>query len=268
MSQLTNHKSAEKNHLLDNKPAKLFIVLGAFFVCNAIIAEFIGVKIFAFEQTVGIHPLNWDLFGHKGALSLSAGVLLWPVVFLMTDIINEYYGKRGVKMLSYIGVSMISYAFFMIYGAIHLVPADFWVGSYTEQGVPDMQTAFATIFGQGAWIIVASIIAFLVGQIIDAMIFHQLRKITNEEKVWLRATGSTVVSQFIDSFLVLYIAFVLGPPQWPMSLFLAVGIVNYSYKFLVAVLLTPLIYLAHHLIDNYLGKEVAMAMKKRASLEG
>ena len=100
------------------------------------------------------------------------------------------------------------------------------------------------------------------------MIFHQLRKITNEEKVWLRATGSTVVSQFIDSFLVLYIAFVLGPPQWPMSLFLAVGIVNYSYKFLVAVLLTPLIYLAHHLIDNYLGKEVAMAMKKRASLEG
>ena len=86
MSQLTNHKSAEKNHLLDNKPAKLFIVLGAFFVCNAIIAEFIGVKIFAFEQTVGIHPLNWDLFGHKGALSLSAGVLLWPVAVSYTHL--------------------------------------------------------------------------------------------------------------------------------------------------------------------------------------
>ena len=231
-------------------------------------AEFIGVKIFAFEKTIGIPSLDWNLYGHQGSLSLSAGVLLWPVVFIMTDIINEYYGKRGVKLLSYIGVGMISYAFIMIYGAIQLVPADFWVGSYSNQGVPDMQVAFATIFGQGAWIIVASIIAFLVGQVIDALIFHQLRKMTKDKKVWLRATGSTVVSQFIDSFLVLYIAFVLGPPQWSFSLFLAVGTVNYTYKFLVAVFLTPLIYLAHHLIDNFLGKELALEMKTRAVLEG
>ena len=113
-------------------------------------------------------------------------------------------------------------------------------------------------------IIVASIIAFLVGQVIDATIFHQLRKWTGNDKVWLRATGSTVVSQFIDSFLFLYIAFVLGPPQWPISLFLAVGVVNYTYKFLVAVFLTPVIYLMHNLIDNYLGQELALAMKERA----
>lgn len=268
MSQHTNKPLSKTPHLLANKSAVLFIVLGAFFVCNAIIAEFVGVKIFAVEPTVGIAPLNWNLFGHKGSLSLSAGVLLWPVVFIMTDIINEYYGKRGVKMLSYIGVGMISYAFIMIYAAIHLVPAEFWVDSYTKQGVPDMQTAFAAIFGQGAWIIVASIIAFLVGQIIDAIIFQKLRKMTNNEKVWLRATGSTVVSQFIDSFLVLYIAFVLGPPQWPISLFLAVGVVNYAYKFLVAVFLTPLIYLGHNLIDNFLGEELAAAMKQNAILEG
>lgn len=267
MSELPNNSTRKTSHLLDNKPAILFIVLGAFFVCNAIIAEFIGVKIFAFEQTAGISPLNWNLFGHEGSLSLSAGVLLWPVVFIMTDIINEYFGKRGVKMLSYIGVGMISYAFFMIYGAIHLVPADFWVGSYTEQGVPNMQAAFSVIFGQGAWIIVASIIAFLVGQVIDAIVFHQLRKLTNNKKVWLRATGSTIISQFIDSFLVLYIAFVLGPPQWPISLFLAVGTVNYAYKFLVAVFLTPIIYLAHNLIDNFLGKELAETMKRKAILE-
>jgi uncharacterized integral membrane protein (TIGR00697 family) len=253
-------------NLLDNKPAILFILMGAFFVCNAIIAEFIGVKIFAFEKTVGIEPFNWNLFGHQGALSLSAGVLLWPVVFIMTDIINEYYGKRGVKLLSYIGVGLISYAFFMIYGAIHLVPADFWIGSYQDQGVPDMQVAFATIFGQGAWIIVASIIGFLLGQIIDAMVFHRLRRWTKDKKVWLRATGSTIISQFIDSFLVLYIAFVLGPPQWDMSLFLAVGIVNYSYKFLVAVFLTPIIYLSHHFIDKYLGAEQAAEMKRRAAM--
>ena len=268
MNESTSKPIKQITSILKNKPAILFIVLGAFFVCNAIVAEFIGVKIFAFEPTVGINPLNWNLFGHQGSLSLSAGVLLWPVVFIMTDIINEYYGKRGVKMLSYIGVGMISYAFFMIYGAIYLVPAEFWIGSYTEQEVPDMQAAFAAIFGQGAWIIVASIIAFLVGQIIDAMIFHQIRKMTNNKKVWLRATGSTIISQFIDSFLVLYIAFVLGPPQWSISLFLAVGVVNYSYKFLVAVFLTPLIYLAHNLIDNFLGEELAEAMKQQAILEG
>ncbi|MEM6316801.1 MAG: queuosine precursor transporter [Bacteroidota bacterium] len=253
--------------MLDNKPAILFIFLGAFFVCNAIVANFIGVKIFAVEPTIGINPMNWNLFGHVGSLSLSAGVLLWPIVFIMTDIINEYYGKKGVKILSYIGVGMITYAFLMIYGAIELTPASFWTGSYAEQGVPDMQSAFATIFGQGAWIIVASNIAFLVGQVIDATVFHRLRKWTKNDKVWLRATGSTLISQFIDSFLVLYIAFVLGPPQWEISLFLAVGVVNYTYKFIVAVVLTPAIYLAHNLIDNYLGKERAEAMKRRAILD-
>ena len=268
MSKPKHPSSISSQNILNNRPTILFIVLAAFFICNAIVAEFIGVKIFAFEQTVGINPLNWNLFGHAGSLSLSAGVLLWPVVFIMTDLINEYYGQKGVKLLSYIGVGMISYAFFMIYGAIHLVPADFWIGTYTEQGVPNMQDAFAAIFGQGAWIIVASIIAFLVGQVIDATIFHRLRKWTGNEKVWLRATGSTIVSQFIDSFLVLYIAFVLGPPQWPISLFLAVGVVNYSYKFLVAVFLTPVIYLMHNVIDNYLGKDLAEEMKQRAIMEG
>lgn len=256
------------NHFLNHRPTLLFIVLSAFFVSNALVAEFVGVKIFAFEDTVGINPLNWNLFGHSGSLSLSAGVLLWPVVFIMTDLINEYYGKKGVKLLSYIGVGMISYAFLMIYAAIQFVPADFWLTDFQEQGVPNTQSAFAVIFGQGAWIIVASIIAFLVGQVLDAAIFHKLRKWTNNGKVWLRATGSTVISQFIDSFLVLYIAFVLGPPQWDLSLFFAVGTVNYTYKFLVAVVLTPVIYLMHNVIDNYLGKDVAEAMKQRAIAEG
>jgi uncharacterized integral membrane protein (TIGR00697 family) len=98
------------------------------------------------------------------------------------------------------------------------------------------------------------------------MVFHRLRRWTKDKKVWLRATGSTIISQFIDSFLVLYIAFVLGPPQWDMSLFLAVGIVNYSYKFLVAVFLTPIIYLSHHFIDKYLGAEQAAEMKRRAAM--
>jgi len=252
------------NTIIQKKSVRLFLLLAGFFITNALIAEFIGVKIFAFEPTVGLEPFNWNLFGHQSSLMLSAGVLLWPVVFISTDIINEYYGKRAVKLLSYLTAGLISYAFLMVISSIYLVPADFWVTDYMDRGVPDMQAAFTQIFGQGAWIIVASLLAFLVGQLIDAYIFERLRKWSGDKKIWLRATGSTLVSQFFDSFIVLYVAFVLGPPQWEVSLFLAVGVVNYSYKFIVAILLTPVIYLARYLIEKYLGKTVAEQLKREA----
>jgi len=248
------------------KPTRLFIILGGFFVANALIAEFIGVKIFALEDTLGLSPFNWNLFGQKGSLNFTAGVLLWPIIFIMTDIINEYFGRKGIRLLSFLTVGLIIYAFLMIYAAIGLTPASWWVGTGTEAGVPDMQAAFASVFGQGLWIIVGSVVAFLLGQIIDVFVFHRIKKITGANKVWLRATGSTFISQFIDSFVVLYIAFVLGPQQWSMGLFLAVGIVNYIYKVSAAILLTPAIYLAHNLIDRYLGDELAEKMKTEAAL--
>ena len=225
--------------MIFDRPTKLFLVLGGFFIANAIIAEFIGVKIFALEETLGLAPLDWNLFGQTGSLNFTAGVLLWPVVFIMTDIINEYFGTRGVRLLSYLVVGLIIYAFAFAYLAIALAPASWWVGIQAKQGVPDMQAAFAVIFGQGQWIIVGSVIAFLIGQIIDVTIFHRVRRLTGERMVWARSTGSTLVSQLVDSFVVLYIAFVLGPQHWPMELFLAVGTVNYVYKFVVAIALTP-----------------------------
>ncbi len=256
-----------KYALLSNKAVRLFIVLCGFFVTNALVAEFIGVKIFAVEDTLGFPPLNWKLFGQSGSLMLTAGVLLWPVVFVMTDLINEYYGKRAVRILSYLTAGLITYAFLMVFLAINLVPAGWWVKTYETVGVPDMQAAFSQVFGQGLWIICGSLVAFLVGQVLDAGIFHKLRVITGEKQLWLRATGSTLVSQFVDSFVVLYIAFVLGPQKWSMGLFLAVGTVNYCYKFVVAVVLTPLIYLAHYLIDKYLGEELSLKMRLEAKGE-
>ncbi|NVZ07794.1 queuosine precursor transporter [Allochromatium humboldtianum] len=248
-----------------DRPTKLFIVLGGFFVCNALIAEFLGVKIFALETTLGLAPLDWNLFGQSGSLSFTAGVLLWPVVFIMTDIINEYYGRRGVKLLSYLTVGLILYAFGFAYLSIGLAPADWWVGIQSGQGVPDMQAAFSAIFGQGMWIIVGSVVAFLIGQIVDVIVFHRIRRLTGGHYIWARATGSTLISQFIDSFVVLYVAFVLGPQQWPMELFLAVGTVNYVYKFIVAIALTPLIYLGRALIDRYLGDELSKTIRERAA---
>jgi hypothetical protein len=195
-------------------------------------------------------------------------VLLWPVVFIMTDIINEYFGKRGVRFLSWMTVGLIVYAFLFAYLAIGLAPAGWWIGIQAERGVPDMQAAFAAIFGQGLWIIGGSVTAFLIGQIIDVTVFHQVRRVTGERMIWARATGSTLVSQLVDSFVVLYIAFVLGPQKWPIELFLAVGTVNYLYKFLVAIALTPLIYLGRFLIDRYLGPEQSDALKRSAAAGG
>lgn len=255
-----------------HRPTRLFVFLACFFVANALIAELIGVKIFALESTIGIEPWNFNLFGEVGALQFSAGVLMWPVVFLMTDVINEYYGMRGIRMLSYLTVGLIAYAFLMIFAAISLAPADWWQVQSVDQGVPDMQAAFRVTFGQGMLIIIGSLAAFLLAQLVDVFTFHRIKKVTGEKSLWLRATGSTLVSQLIDSFVVLYIAFKLGPElvgntiePWPWSRIFAVAIVQYAYKFSMAILLTPLIYLSHNWIDRYFGSATAEKLKAAAA---
>ena len=251
--------------LLDDRATRLFVALAAFFCANAVLAEFIGVKIFALEDSLGIAPLEWNLFGQSGSLNFTAGTLLWPIVFIMTDTVNEYFGKRGVRMISWLAAGLIVYSFVFAYLAIHLAPASWWVGAAKDQGVPDYQAAYAAIFGQGMWIIVGSLIAFLVGQLIDVQVFHRIRSRTGERHAWLRATGSTAVSQLVDSFVVLYIAFVLGPQQWPTSLFLAVGTLNYVYKMLAAIALLPLLYLLRAGIHRYLGHHRAAELRQHAA---
>lgn len=257
--------------IISHRPSRLFIILGGFFAANALVAEFIGVKIFALETTLGWQPFNFNLFGQTGALQFSAGVLLWPIVFVMTDIINEYYGKRGIRLLSFLAIGLIGYAFLMIYAAIHLAPADWWLGQNATKGVPDMQSAFSVILGQGMLIIAGSITAFMVAQLVDVVVFHRIKQATGERMIWLRATGSTIISQFFDSMVVLYIAFKLGPQlvgtvePWSWSQLLAVATVQYTYKFIMAIVLTPVIYLAHNRIDAYLGHDLAHAMKEQAT---
>lgn len=250
--------------ILTDKPARLFIFLSAFFVANALIAECIGGKIFSLEKLLGIPPFQFELFGQKGlSYNLTCGVLLWPLQFVMTDIVNEYYGPKAIRLISYIAVGLIAYAFIMFYLSINLPPADFWVGSKIPFGIADMQLAYTGVFGQGMWIIVGSIVAFLVSQIIDVAVFHRIKALTGEKWVWLRATGSTVVSQLIDSFIVLYIAFKIGN-NWSWQLVLAICILNYIYKFGMAILLTPLIYFAEARISRWLGRDVTQRMKQTA----
>ena len=243
--------------VIGSREARLFIALTGLFITNALIAEFVGVKIFALEDTLGIDSFDWRLFGQSGSLSFTAGVMLWPVVFIMTDVINEHFGVRGVRLISWLAVAFIVYAFLFAYVAIGLAPAKWWLTVGSESGVPDMQAAFATIFGQGMWTIGGSVTAFLVGQLIDVAVFQRIRAATGERWIWLRATGSTAISQLIDSFIVLYIAFVLGPQHWPIPLFLAVGTVNYLYKMSMAIALIPLLYAGRRLIRAYLAAPLA-----------
>jgi queuosine precursor transporter len=246
-----------------DKANRLFLILGFFFVTNAIIAEFIGVKIFSLEQTFGFLPVNWHFFGADRSFTLTAGVILWPIVFIMTDLINEYYGRKGVQRLSYLTVIMLIYAFAMAFMAMHATPADWWVTSKAGQGVTDYGKAFNSVFGQGLSIIAGSLVAFLIGQVIDAFIFTKLKKRTGHNLVWVRATGSTLVSQLIDSFVVLYVAFYLGG-NWTMEQIIGVGIMNYIYKVSMAIVLLPVLYGVHSIIDRYLGKELSTKMIKEA----
>jgi queuosine precursor transporter len=257
--------------IIKSKPTRLFLILAGLFITTALIAEFIGTKIFSLEATLGLEPAQIRLFGSVYSFNLTCGVLLWPVVFIMTDLINEYYGMKGVRFLSWLTICLIALGFLAVFGAIHTQPNSWWVGSKQEIGITDMSVAFNGVFGQGLGIIIASMTAFLVAQLIDVFIFHKIKKVTGEKKIWLRATGSTIVSQLIDSFIVLIIAFYLYPKwvpgqgaPWPLDQLIAICIVNYIYKFSMAVLLTPVLYLVHGVIEAYLGKEQAAEMKRAA----
>ncbi|MBX2963434.1 MAG: queuosine precursor transporter [Cyclobacteriaceae bacterium] len=250
---------------LEQKKNRLFIVLCGIFLTNALLAEMIGTKIFSAETTVGMDPAHINIMGFLMDFNLTAGVIIWPIVFITTDLINEYFGKPGVKRISYLTALLIAYSFVIIFLTIELPPAQWWLDAnkLDEEGNAfNINFAFSKIFGQGLRIILGSLTAFLLGQLVDVFVFQRLRKVTGSKMLWLRATGSTLVSQFVDSFVVLFIAFY---GVFTNKQIIAIGITNYIYKFAIAIALTPLIYLGHSLIDRYLGKENAKAIMEDAA---
>lgn len=245
------------------KEVKAFTILACIFVANVILAEFIGVKIFSLMASLGREEWMYSLFGQPMSLQYTAGVLIWPVVFVLTDIINDYYGKQGVKFLTYLAVGISIYAFLVINTAIWLEPAEWWRNVNQASGIPDFNTAYRLIFGQGNNIILGSLTAFVLGQLIDVSIFQRLKKSQKGGQLWVRATVSTLVSQLIDSFVVIYIAFYLGQ-DWPLSQVFSVSLNNYIYKGLVAILMIPVLHLIHLAIENYLGKPLAEKLREGA----
>ncbi|MDB0011245.1 queuosine precursor transporter [Crocinitomicaceae bacterium] len=207
----------------------VFIILAGIFITNAIVAELIGGKLI-----------------QLGSFTLSIGILPWPIVFITTDLINEYFGKSGVKKLTYLTSVLIAYVFIILFIGIK-IPATSFSPVSTE--------AFKVVFGQGEWIIIGGLVAFIVSQLLDASIFSKFKKVTGDKHIWLRATGSTVISQLIDTFIVLGIAFYL-PGKISLKEFVSIGFTGYFAKLLIAIGLTPMIYLAHGWIKKYLKKEI------------
>ncbi len=247
-----------------SKANLLFVVISGVFICNALVAEVIGSKIFSLEKLLGYNEISFSFLGvSEISLSFTAGVLLWPIVFILTDVINEYYGKKGVKFISYLTVILILYAFIMIYMSIELPPAGFWEFTKYNGAELSLNTAFKLSLGQSLWIIIGSLVAFVVGQLLDVFVFHKIKKITGEKMIWLRANGSTFVAQLFDSFIVLYIAFGIGA-DWEFNTIFALCLLNYVYKCTAAVVLTPLLYLFHFLIEKYLGIKTAKSLKDKA----
>ena len=242
---------------MTTKREKLFLFLATFFVANAILAEIIGGKLIVLGDADFSFLLNFGLFETQvGPFILSVGVIPWPIVFLSTDLINEYFGKKGVRQITNIAVILILYIFVIIF--LTMIPV-------AAEGIsPVTEEAYRMVMSQSMWIIVGSIIAFVVSQIVDVLVFHVFRRKTGGKMLWARATGSTAVSQFIDSVVILGIAFYL-PGRIDLSEYLGFAITNYSYKLVIAIIITPLIYLGHGLIDKYLGKDLADKMTEEAA---
>lgn len=252
---------------LTRKKNNLFIVLSGIFITNALVAEMIGVKIFSGEGSLGLNPAHLNILGFTMDFNLTAGAVIWPIVFITTDLTNEYFGKPGVKRISYLTAGLIAYAFLVIFLTMNLPPASWWLDANNQDAAGnyfDINFAFNKIFGQGQRIIIGSLSAFLLGQLVDVFVFQKLRSITGPKKLWMRATGSTLVSQLIDSFVVLFIAFT---GIFTTTQLIAIALTNYIYKFLVAIILTPAIYAGHYAIDRYLGKEHAQRISDEASLD-
>ncbi len=212
--------------MFQSKKDTVYVILAGLFITNAIVAELIGGKLI-----------------HVGSTVMSIGILPWPIVFITTDLINEYFGEKGVKKLSLITASLIAYCFVLLYFALK-IPA-----VKGEGLVSDFQ--FNGVFGQSMWIIVGSITAFLVSQLIDVTIFHFFKKKTGNKMIWLRSTGSTVISQLFDSFIVLGIAFWMTG-KMTTEVYIASAFTGYFVKLIIAILMTPFIYLGHSVIDKYI----------------
>lgn len=234
--------------------ARVYLWLAAVFVTCLLLANIIGVKLFSFD-------LGIELGGKPFNLEHTTGMLTFPVTFLITDLLNEYYGKRGARRVTYIGFAMAALAYALIW-----ISRQFPI---LEVEGTATHAAYENIFGAAALMYIASIVAFLIGSLLDIFIFGVFKRLTRGKMVWLRATGSTVISQIFDSLIVTSLFFWVmpmltgGKPQdfvWVLK----TAATGYFLKFVLAVLLTPFVYLGRWTLREKFGLTPVPAQSREA----
>jgi len=213
---------------------KIFVWMSGIFLTCLIIANLIGSMLFSFRL---------DFL--KDPVLLSAGVIPFPVTFILTDLLNEFYGKQGARFVTFVGFGM-SILVFLLLSVGNLLPVD-PISQITKPVYFTVSTQYTGMF-------IASLTAYLVGQLLDIQVFQAFRRLTGHKLIWLRATGSTVISQLFDSILVTFIAFWAS---YPTETLLRLALGNYTWKFLIAVGITPLLYLGHILLQRLIPRQEA-----------
>lgn len=206
---------------------RVFLVMAALQVTSLIVANMIGVKLFSID-VAGI-PVEH-----------TAGMLPFPLTFILTDLLNEFYGKKATRMIAWIAFGMAIFAFILVMAARALPILEGIPGTADDR-------SFETVFGGSALMNLSSIVAFLFGSLIDIAVFGFFKRLTRGKMVWLRATGSTVVSQLFDSFVITILYFqvmqgLTGGEVAGFDFVLRTALTGYILKFVIALLLTPAIY--------------------------
>lgn len=203
---------------------RLYLALVATFLTALLIADVTAGKFF-----------------QAGALSISVGIIPFPITFVLTDIVNEYYGREGARLMTAIGAAMLVFAFVLITVARVLPAAD---------NSPIPQASFVAVFGMSWRFFGASFGAFVLGQFADIQAFHAVKRITQSRFLWLRATGSTAISQVVDTLFVNVAALAGLVAAGEIAKIIAV---SYAYKMVVAILLTPVLYAVHGFFSARFG---------------
>jgi queuosine precursor transporter len=241
----------------------LFITLVAIFVTCLIVGDMIGGKLTSFE-----------LFGREWVFSV--GQLAFPVTFILTDILNEFYGRKVVRRITFLAFFMVALTFSLIY----LASAMPWAPFTLEPGWTGVgPSEFEVVFTQATAIQVASMIAFLIGNLTDISVFFLIKKATGNRMLWLRATGSTAVSQLIDTIVISGIIWfgisvrlgwppVIVAPKVTFEQFVTIVLTSYLLKLIAAIVVTPIIYALHELIEKKYGIPPAPAEVDSADIAG
>ena len=241
----------------------LLLTLAGLFVGFFVAAEILGNKLYRFDL-FGMTPRMLGLSDDDHFVA-TTGMYAFPLTFVLTDIVNEYFGKRIVRVFTWLAIAVNLLLQVPILLATRAPAVSFTPGVSAEA----VQSAFQLALGSTWAIVVASLCAFSVSQFVDATVFGFLRRRTGGRLLWLRAQGSTAVSQIVDTFVVIFLAFWLipflaGKEHWSGAQVVTVSVTNYVYKFVIAVGITPLLYLVHAAVERYLGRDLARELAREA----